>query len=539
VIGALCLAVLAATPAPIQEPDLAVIPRPLVMERGAGSFTLTARTVIAVQAATRGLGQYLADDLAPATGWRLAVRAGAAAGTAILLRVEPALADALGDEGYRLVVTPRRVTIRAAAPAGVFYGIQTLRQLLPPAILRRAPVTDVTWTVPAVTIEDRPRFSWRGAHLDAGRHFMPREFIRKYLDLLALHKLNRFHWHLTEDQGWRLQVRRYPRLTEVGACRSGTLIGRPQRDTLLQRYTTVPHCGFYTQGDVREIVAYAAARFITVVPEIEMPGHSQAAVAAYPELGVTGLPLEPWRGWGVSEHILNPTDATVAFYQNVLEEVLELFPSPWIHIGGDEAVKTQWRNSPAVQARIRELGLADEHELQSWFIRQMDAFLTGRGRRLIGWDEILEGGLAPNATVMSWRGTSGGVAAARAGHDVVMTPTSHTYFDYYQTRDTLTEPLRIGGYLPIETVYAFEPVPDSLEPERRHHILGTQGQLWSEYLPTPKDVEWQAFPRLAALAEVAWTPRERRDYADFTARLAAHRARLDALDVNYFRTRWP
>jgi hexosaminidase len=523
--------------APPQAPgDIAIVPRPASVERGTGTFTLGERTVIVADRATRALGHQLADDLRPATGYRLAVRAGAPAANTIVLRVDPALAR-LGEEGYRLDVTPQRVTIRAAATAGVFYGIQTLRHLLPPDVFRSAPVPGVRWTIPVVRIEDQPRFAWRGAHLDAGRHFMPKEFVRKYIDLLALHKMNRFHWHLTEDQGWRLQIRRYPRLAEVGSCRSGTIVGHPGSDTTQYRYTTVPHCGFYTQDDVREIVAYAAARFVTVVPEIEMPGHSQAAIAAYPELGVTGRQLDVLRYWGVSENILNPTDATVRFYQDVLDEVMELFPSPWIHIGGDEAVKNQWQASPAVQARIRALGLANEHALQSWFIRQMDAYLTAHGRRLIGWDEILEGGLAPNATVMSWRGVGGGIAAARAGHDVVMAPTSHTYFDYYQSRDSVTEALRIGGYLPLETVYAFEPLPDSLTPEQQHHVLGAQGQLWSEYLPSPKDVEWQAYPRLSALSEVLWTPRELRDFADFRVRLAAHLRRLDALDVNYWRER--
>jgi len=526
--------VLAATLA-TNDTTLAIIPRPVSLVRRAGVFRLTAATTIAASPALRGIAWQLADDLAPATGWHLAVR-GTPGPHAIVLRIDRSLRT-LGAEGYRLDVTPRRVTIRAAGPAGVFYGVQTLRLLLPPDILRGAPVAGAVWTVPAVAVEDYPRFSWRGAHLDAGRHFMPVSFVKRFLDLMALHKLNRFHWHLTDDQGWRLQILRYPRLTEVGSCRSGTVIGRPTGDSTRDRYTTVPECGFYSQDDVREVVAYAAARFITVVPEIEMPGHSQAAVAAYPELGVTGRQVSVWRSWGVSPYILSPTDSTVAFYRNVLAEVMALFPGPWVHVGGDEAVKTQWDSSAAVQARMRAVGAATMDGLQSWFIGQMDAFLTAHGRRLIGWDEILAGGLAPNATVMSWRGTAGGIAAARAGHDVVMTPTSSTYFDYYQTRDTVTERLRIGGYLPLETVYAYEPVPDSLTPEEARHVLGTQGQLWSEYLDTPRDVEWQAFPRLTALAEVAWTPAALRDFADFQRRLAGFERRLDVLDVNYYRDR--
>jgi hexosaminidase len=293
------------------------------------------------------------------------------------------------------------------------------------------------------------------------------------------------------------------------------------------------HGGYYTQDDIREIVAYARTRFINVVPEIEMPGHAQAAIAAYPELGNTGRRLQVLTVWGVSEDILNPEPATVGFMQDVLSEVLELFPSQFIHVGGDEALKTQWRNSPRAQARMRELGLRSEEELQSWFIHQMDSFLTARGRSLIGWDEILEGGLAPNATVMSWRGMEGGIAAALAGHDVVMTPTSHTYFDYYQSQDRAHEPMAIGGFLPLDTVYAFEPVPAALTPEQAAHILGTQGQIWTEYQRNPKNVEYMVFPRLLALAEVAWTPRDLRNFADFRARLALHQRRLGVLDVNY------
>jgi hexosaminidase len=517
---------------PQGDSGVAIIPRPASLTRQPGAFTLNARTVIAVDRRTRDLGQQLADYLAPATGFRLSVREGRAGGNAIVLRLARS-PDSPGEEGYRLVVTPRLITISAVAPAGVFWGIQSLRQLLPPDIFREAPVTEVAWTAPAVTIADAPRFSWRGAHLDVARHFMPKEFVKKYLDLLALHKLNRFHWHLTEDQGWRLAVTRYPRLTDIGAWRRRTVIGHPGDDSTRDQYDGRRHGGFYTQADVREIVAYAAARFITIVPEIEMPGHSQAAIAAYPALGNTGLPLDVWDSWGVSENILNPSDSTIAFYQRVLEEVMGLFPGPWVHIGGDEATKAQWRQSPLAQARIRELGLRDESELQSWFIRQMDTFLTSRGRRLIGWDEILEGGLAPNATVMSWRGTTGGIAAARAGHDVVMTPGSHTYFDHYQSLDRASEPLAIGGFLPLDTVYAYEPVPPDLNPDEARHVLGAQAQLWTEYIPDPKQAEYMAFPRLCALAEVVWTPRALRDYADFRARLSTHLRRLAILDVNY------
>ena len=521
-----------------QDTTLALIPRPAHITRGTGAFTLTANTAIVTDRATSDVGYQLADWLQPATGFRFSVsgRAGAATHT-ISLALDSSLSR-LGDEGYRLTVTPGHISIRAYKPAGVFYGVETLRQLLPPDIFRAAPVQGVSWTAPAVEIEDMPRFSWRGAHLDVSRSFMPKEFVKKYIDLLALHKLNRFHWHLTDDQGWRIEIKKYPLLTQVGAWRRNSLVGVQHRyqDTTQWVFDSVPHGGFYTQDDVREIVAYAKARFITVVPEIEMPGHAQAAIAAYPWLGNTGQQLEVLNHWGVDANILNPSDSAIHFMQDVLTEVLALFPSHWIHTGGDEAVKVQWQASPLAQQRIRELGLHSENELQSWMTAQMSQWLAQRGRALIGWDEILEGGtegLAPNAVVMSWRGIDGGVAAAKAGHDVVMTPTSNTYFDYYQSQNTAAEPLAIGGFLPLETVYAFEPVPPALDSAQATHVLGTQGQIWTEYQRTPKNVEYMVFPRLIALAEVAWTPKAERDYGDFTARLARHFARLSALDVNY------
>src|SRR5213596_458060 len=474
----------------------------------------------------------------PATAYRLAVRGGpGTAARTISLRTDPTLGR-LGDEGYRLTVRGTRITIRAFRPAGVFYGVETLRQLLPPDVFRQAPVAGVTWTVPAVEIEDMPRFQWRGAHLDVSRSFMPKEFVKKYIDLLALHKLNRFHWHLTDDQGWRIEIKKYPLLTSIGAWRRQSLVGqqRAYADTTQWIYDKVPHGGFYTQDDVREVVAYAQARFITVVPEIEMPGHAQAAIAAYPWLGNTGQQLEVLTHWGVDQNILNPSDSAIHFMQDVLTEVLALFPSRWIHTGGDEAPKAQWQTSPVAQARIGELGLHSENELQSWMTAKMSQWLAGRGRSLIGWDEILEGGmegLAPNAVVMSWRGIDGGIAAAQAGHDVVMTPTSNTYFDYYQSQDLAKEPLAIGGFLPLETVYAYEPVPPALDSVQAKHVLGTQGQIWTEYQRNPKNVEFMVFPRLVALAEVAWTPAGLKNYGDFTARLTKHFARLAVLDVNY------
>jgi hexosaminidase len=510
----------------------AIVPRPMVLEPRDGTFTLTAATVISATGADTVLAHQLARLLAPATGFALRVTTGASDGARIELARDASL-DSLGAEGYVLDVTGERVEVRAPQPAGLFYGVQSLRQLLPPAVLRDARQPGVAWTVPAVRVEDRPRFPWRGAHLDVARHFMPVDFVKKWIDLLALHKLNTFHWHLTDDQGWRLQIARYPRLAEVGGCRARTLRGAFTTDEATRRYDDTRHCGSYSPDDVREIVAYAAERHVTVVPEIEMPGHAQALLAAHPELGVhPDSAIQPMQVWGVSDFILNVEESTIAFMQDVLAAVLELFPSPFIHVGGDEADKTQWRASARVQTRRRELGLPDEHALQSWFIRRMDSWLAARGRRLIGWDEILEGGLAPNAAVMSWRGTAGGIAAARAGHDVVMAPTSHTYFDYYQARDQAGEPLAIGGFLPLDTVYAFEPVPAGLTPDAARHVLGAQAQHWTEYMPTPRHVEYMAFPRLAALAEVVWTPPARKEYAHFRRRLATHTARLAALGLN-------
>jgi hexosaminidase len=524
----------AANAQPADSSTYAIIPRPVVLTPQRGAFTLTARTVVHADAAFMGVARRFARDVANPTGFDLAVMRRAATGSAAPSGIVLVRVPALGPEAYTLDVSPRGVVVAASAPAGAFYGLETLKQLLPAAIYREAPLGNTVWRAAAVHVEDAPRFAWRGAHLDVARHFEPKEFVKKYIDLLARHKMNRFHWHLTEDQGWRIEIMKYPRLTTVGSCREQTLVGPYVSDPAKRVFDGKRHCGFYTQDDVREVVAYAADRMITVIPEIEMPGHAQAAIHAYPQLssrpdsspGVLQV-------WGVSDFILNPTDSTVAFMQDVLTEVLALFPGPYIHIGGDEAGKAQWKANPQIQARIKALGLKDEHEMQSWFIRQMDTFLTARGRRLIGWDEILEGGLAENATVMSWRGMDGGIAAAKANHDVVMAPGSHTYFDHYQSRDKTKEPLAIGGFTPLDTVYAFEPVPPQLTAAEAKHVLGAQAQLWTEYMPNAKHVEYMAYPRMVALSEVLWSAKTRRDYADFTTRLPAHLARLDALDVNY------
>lgn len=510
---------------------MTIVPAPSRVIQDEGEFVLTPATVVVAVSAAAEVAGLFAEQIAPATGFTLPV-VDASEGDRPVITFVLDEAAALGAEGYRLTVTPSRVTARAAQPAGLFYAAQSLRQLLPPEIFRPVRVESVAWEMPCVEIEDVPRFGWRGAVLDVARHFMPKDFVLRFIDLLALHKLNVFHWHLTDDQGWRIEIKKYPRLTEVGAWRKETLAGRMQRDAEMI-FDGVPHGGFYTQDDIREVVAYAQARHVTVVPEIEMPGHAQAAIAAYPELGNVAEPLDVRAYWGVNENVFNVEESTFVFLQDVLDEVLTLFPSEFIHVGGDEVPKKQWRESAAAQARMRELGLHDEEELQSYFIRRMDAYLTSKGRRLVGWDEILEGGVAANATVMSWRGVQGGVAAATSGHDVVMAPNTFTYFDYYQAEDRDQEPLAIGGFLPLERAYAFEPVCEGIDAEHAQHVLGGQGQLWTEYIPTPEHVEYMAFPRLCALAEAVWTPAAGRDYADFLTRLAVHLQRLEGLHVHY------
>lgn len=423
-------------------------------------------------------------------------------------------------EGYRLEAHPNVLSITGATPAGVFYGLQTLRQLLP---------LDRSGRVPGIVIDDAPRFPYRGMHLDVSRHVFPVAFIERYIDLLARYKLNTFHWHLTDDQGWRLQILRYPRLTEVGAWRRETV-----REKQLDPYVGdgQPYGGFYTQQEVREIVAYARARFVTVIPEIELPGHATAALAAYPQLACTVGPFLVSTTWGVHEDVFCPSERTFAFLEDVLTEVMDLFPSRYIHIGGDEVPKTRWHESPVAQQVMRREGLHDEGELQSYFIRRIEAFLLQHGRRLIGWDEILQGGLAPEATVMSWRGMAGGIEAANQGHDVIMTPASHLYFDHYQGPPE-TEPLAIGGFSPLEHVYGFEPVPPELSPAAARHVLGAQANVWTEYIQTPEQVEYMALPRMLALAEVVWSPAPVRSWDDFSRRLPARLAALDRLGVHY------
>jgi hexosaminidase len=521
--------------------DKGLIPAPLAVEGAArGRFALDADTALWAAPGTETTERWLRSTLGTALGLPLRPGPQDAPGAVRLL-----LDDTLEPEAYRLGVGDGGVEIRGGEAAGVFWGAQTLRQLLGPDAFRRAPIRPrATYGIEHQVIEDAPRFRWRGLMLDVSRHFMPKEGVLRYLDLLAAHKLNVFHFHLTDDQGWRVQIKRYPRLTEVGSWRARTKSGHRASPLWEEK----PHGGFYTQDDIREIVAYAAERHIAVVPEIDIPGHSQAAIAAYPELGNTDVidttSLTVWDNWGVSENVLAPTDNTLRFYEGVFEELLDLFPadparfpefSAFFHIGGDECAKDQWKRSATVQARIEELGLADEDALQSWFIRHFDNWLSERGRRLIGWDEILQGGLAPGAAVSSWRGYRGGVTAARAGHDVVMCPEQHVYLDYRQAAGE-DEPVPIAYVRTLEDVYRFEPVPPQLTEAEARHVLGTQANVWTEVMEDHTRVDYQAFPRLAAFAEVAWSslpaPAER-DFAGFERRMGAHYARLDALGVAY------
>jgi len=508
------------------ETKISIIPKPISIKPGEGSCLLNDSTKIVIANNPRLLkpiAEHLADRLRTITVFPFEiVTSSKRKSNSIILMLDEKL-KRLGKEGYQILVAENKVTIKAFSHNGIFYGVQSLYQLFPPEIDENKQVAGVVWSLPFVTIEDKPRFSWRGMHLDVGRHFFPVDFIKKYIDLLASYKMNTFHWHLTEDQGWRIEIKKYPRLTEIGSNRKETA------------GDSTPHGGYYTQEQIREVVKYAKEKFVTIVPEIEMPGHSLAALTAYPELSCTGGPFEVGTRWGVFEDVYCAgNEKTFTFLKDVLGEILALFPGKYIHIGGDECPKTRWKNCPKCQRRMKVNHLKNEQELQSYFIRKIDKFLRSKGRRLVGWDEILEGGLTSGATVMSWRGTEGGIAAAKASHDVVMTPTSHCYFDYYQG-SAESEPKAIGGYLPLDTVYAYEPVPPELPARRVKYILGAQGNVWTEYMPNEKHVEYMVLPRLLAMSEVVWSEKRYRNFEDFTKRLETHYDRLAKRGYNYRR----
>lgn len=513
----------------VKEANYQVIPLPQeisVMEQAA-PFILSDGTKIMYPEGNERMqknAEFLASYIKDLTGKSLSVQAGTE-GKGILLQLG---GSSENPEGYQLKVTDANVVISGPTEAGVFYGIQTLRKSIPV-------VQGMDIALPAVEISDYPRFSYRGAHLDVSRHFFPVDSVKRFIDMLALHNINRFHWHISDDQGWRIEIKSRPELTEIGSKRTETVIGHNTG-----KYDGQPYGGFYTQEEAKEIVAYAADRHITVIPEIDMPGHMQAALTAYPELGCTGGPYEVWKIWGVSDNVLCAgNDKTLQFIDDVLTEVMEIFPSEYIHVGGDECPKTQWEKCLKCQARIKALGLhsdekhSKEERLQSFVINHAEKFLNEHGRQIIGWDEILEGGLAPNATVMSWRGEAGGIEAAKQKHDVIMTPNTYLYFDYYQTKDVENEPLGIGGYVPIEKVYGYEPTPSSLTPEEQKHIIGVQANLWTEYIPTFSHAQYMVLPRWAALSEVQWTMSDKKNYADFLSRLPRLIKWYDAEGYNY------
>ena len=515
------------------DSDISIIPKPVSLKIQEGKFNIDKNTAITAdtsQGKIRNIAVQLKNTIDSATGFDIPIQSAATKNT-ISLKVDTNLANSAHEEGYRLSVADQVVTLEASTASGLFYGMQSLLQLLPPQIYQ----TDYTlvpqnteWVIPAVEIKDYPRFSYRGMHLDVGRHFFPVDFIKKYIDLLAMHKMNRFHWHLTEDQGWRIEIKQYPKLTEIGAWRDSTLVGHYGSEN----YDGEKYGGYYTQAEIREVVAYAQKKHITVIPEIELPGHASAALAAYPELGcIEGKEYKTKTTWGIFEDIYCPREKTFTFLENVLTEVMELFPSKYIHIGGDEAPKKQWEESELAQKVIEREDLKNEHELQSYFVTRIEKFLNKHGRQIIGWDEILEGGLAPNATVMSWRGTKGGIKAAKQHHDVIMTPTSHLYLDYYQANPK-TEPLAIGGFLPLQKVYSYNPVPEELTAKEAQYILGAQANVWTEYMHSGEKVEYMAYPRASALAEITWTPKENRQWDDFWNRLQSQFKRFEILDVN-------
>ena len=504
----------------------ALVPQPNCSEAHCGSYKITeaafavdesAADPRTLNAVTEFAGQLsLVSGLA---GTVTEVSADALPSNGFVFAADPSVAP----EGYRLEITRRGAVVHASEFAGFFYAIQTLKQLLPVEIYGDAPACSADWSLPCLTIDDAPRFAYRGLHSDVSRHFFDMDEMKRYIDIMAIHKLNTLHWHLTDDQGWRIEIKKYPKLTEVGSVRKGTMIKKQWGSN-----DGVIHSGYFTQEQIREIVEYAAARAINVVPEIDLPGHMLAALTAYPELGCTGGPYEVWTRWGVSDDVLCAgNEKTYTFIEDVLTEVMELFPSKYIHIGGDECPKEHWKKCPRCQARIKALGLKDtekftaEQYLQSYVTTRVEKFITEHGRRIIGWDEILEGELSPDAIVMSWRGSAGGIEAAKQHHEVIMTPNSHFYFDYYQSLDTDNEPFGIGGYVPVEKVYSFDPY-DQLTEEQQQYILGVQANMWTEYVSEPWHLEYMILPRLSALSEVQWCNAEVRDYERFLANFRLH-----------------
>ncbi len=512
-----------------QTPDVVLIPKPQQMEIHSGDFTIDKNTSFFFEPEFKIAGDFFQEFLQNSAGFQLPKKSKDKA--QIIIEKDATQPS----EGYYLDISDSKMVIKASDGSGAFYAIQTLRQLLPSSLEKpiSAKEEKISFTIPQLTSTDFPKFHYRGMHLDVARHFFDKEFVKKYIANLALLKMNTFHWHLTDDQGWRIEIKKYPDLTKKGGFREETRIGHYEDRP--ERYDGKRYGGFYTQEDIKEVVAYAATQNITIIPEIEMPGHAQAAIHSYPELGCTGEQIPVATTWGVFEDIFCPREETFTFLENVLSEVMELFPGKYIHIGGDEAPKLRWKNCSHCQQLTKEKNLKDEDGLQSYFIHRIEEFVNSKGKKIIGWDEILEGGLAPNAIVMSWRGMQGGMDATKQGNDVIMTPVSHAYFDYYQS-ENLDEPTAIGGFLPLKKVYSLNPIPDELTEEEGKHILGAQANLWTEYIPTEKQAEYMVFPRILAMSEVVWSGPSKnfdKDYPDFFSRVEGFMKRLDALNINY------
>lgn len=505
-----------------------IVPKPRSISRQPGEFKLSYKTkLVTLDRESQELAAFFNDYLLKNHGYKLEFTPSPKKlpKNAIVFERLAAQGEIPSPEAYELKITKHEIRVRARGNAGMFYALQSLIQMLPIRIDKG------NATLPLVSILDEPRFKYRGMHLDVGRHFMPVSFVKKYIDLMAQYKLNQFHWHLTEDQGWRIEIKKYPKLTEIGSKRPQTHVGRYSPTF---KGDGIPVEGFYTQDEIRDVVAYAKARHINVIPEIELPGHSSAALAAYPEFGCKqNYEYKVQMTWGIFKEVFCPTDATFKFLEDVLEETIALFPdSPYIHIGGDEVLKDHWKESAFVQDLMKRENLKDEHEVQSYFVRRIERFINSKGKIMIGWDEILEGGLAPNAVVMSWRGEKGGIEAAKAKHNVIMTPTNFLYFDYGQG-DPKYEPINIGNMLSLETVYSYNPIPKELTADEAKYVLGAQGNVWTEYMKTPDKVEYMVFPRMLALSEIVWSPLESKNFEDFRTRLPAQFARLDAMNVNY------
>lgn len=505
---------------------LTIIPMPVSVTYNPGNFILTKKTRIIVFSKSKeiwDIANYLSEQLNILCDLQPAVISSTAPQSDVI--VLQTTEKSGSQEAYTLHASSEKIVIDGSSPAGIFYGVQTLIQMAYPQYQDKDKII-----IPNVAIEDQPGFQWRGMHLDVSRHFFPVEFVKKMIDMLALHKMNTFHWHLADDQGWRIEIKRYPKLTEIGGWRDETLIGHASDQP--EKFDGIRYGGYYTQDQIRDVVAYAQSRYVTIVPEIEMPGHAVAALSAYPEYSCTGGPFKVYPKWGITEDAYCAgKEGTFEFLENILEEVAGLFPGAYMHIGGDECLKNRWKACPDCQKRMKEENLKNEMELQSYFIKRIEWFLNSKNKQLIGWDEILEGGLPERASVMSWRGYTGGIEAVQSGHNVVMTPTAYCYFDYYQSRDN--EPLSIGGFVPLDKVYSFNPVPADLSDNGSQHILGAQANLWTEYISTPQHAEYMLFPRLCAMAEVVWTPKEKQSFPDFITRLEKHVKRLQKYKVNY------